>query len=170
MKLRASQRNGLWTIAIFVLLIGTIHTIRWSKHAYEQSIDLGTKPPAQVFARIFQMSVPPGITHLQVAGEAHLSGIFWMKFQCDDIDSVLREFKHNAKVPLHGPTDAPNLLPSANEIAQSRYAKTVQWQAATQILKPEYYEFTTQPIGTGWVGILILDRPHKIVYANGGLM
>ena len=167
MKLRTSQRNWLWTISIFALLIGAL---QWSKRSYQRSIDLGNKPPAHVFARIFQMPVPFGVTHLQIAGEAHLSGIFWMKFQCDDIDSTLREFKRNAKVPLNGPTDTPNLLPSENEIAHSRYANKVQWQAVRQIAKPEYYEFTTQPMGTGWVGTLTIDRPHKIVYANGGLM
>ena len=167
MKLRALQRHWLGAIVIFALLVGTL---QWSKHCYQQTIDLGNKPPAQVFARIFQMPVPAGVTHLQIAGEAHLSGIFWMKFQCDNIDSVLREFGRNAKVPLNGPTDTPNLLPSADEISHSRYADKVQWQAATQIVSPKYYEFTTQPIGTGWVGTLTIDRPHKTIYANGGLM
>ena len=165
--MRISLRNWLWAIGIFALLIGAL---QWSKHSYQQSIDLGNKPPAQVFARIFQMPVPSGVTHLKIAGEFSMAGIFWMKFQCDDIDSTLREFKRNAKVPLSGPTDTPNLFPSANEIAQSRYADKVRWQAVRQISKPEYYEFTTQPIGTGWVGTLTSDRSHKIIYANGGLM
>jgi hypothetical protein len=171
MKVRFSRprwKPGI--VALFVTAIVGFGAIKWVEWSWQQRFDLGNKPPDEVFTRIFDAPVPSGVFNMKVAGEAHLSGVFWMRFQTHDMDNVLASLKRNSNAAIVGPTDVPDNPPSASQVTRNSYAGAVDWGKALQIQKPEYYRFPKQPSGTGWFGILIIDRTRNTIYVTGELL
>ena len=166
------NKHLYWIIlsSFFLLLMGTPGFLIWF---LQQKFDLGNKPPDQVFTRIFRLPVPAGIYDIKVVGEAHMSGVFWMRFQTRNLDAVISALQRNPQVPVEGPKAPPPRtdLVSLREAVfyEDRYA-AVGWDQAFLIKKPEYFDFYTTPRGTGWWGMLIVDRPQGIVYAYGELL
>lgn len=167
MKTKTS-RWPLFACAVIFTGAAIFGVSRWLKQNFD--FDMGDKPPHQVFTRIFQIPVPPNVRAIKVAGEAHLSGIFWMRIETDNVNAVVRALKRNAKIPLKATNEPPDMMPPLSEIKQSQYAAAVNWSAALKIVRPEWYEFETVPQGTGWVGVVVVDRAQKVIYAQGGLM
>lgn len=149
------------------VVFGVMCSVRW---AFNRSVDLGNKPPAQSFTRFFHAPVPAGIYNMKVAGIAWTSGDFWMRFQAKDMHAVIKTLKRNPVVPVAGPTDYPNGLDNMPYLVKEPYAISIDWQKVLLIKKPEYYEFATNPLGTGWWGFLIVDRKQNMVYVWGELL
>ena len=114
------------------------------------------------------MPAPAGVSIIKAAGESSLSGVFWMRMKTNNINAVISALKRNSKVPLTGPRSDLAGSVTPRDVANS-YAASVGWSKALLIKKPEYYEFSTKPFGTGWAGILIVDRAQNIIYARGDL-
>ncbi len=164
----AIPRNTL--IAVLLLLGAGFAGFKWLQWSFWDATDLGHKPPAQVFKEVFHMPVPAGVTKLKIAGISSLSGHVWMRLNVTNVDAVIRAMKRNKALPVDGPTDDPNMLPERSWILKSEYAKAVGWNDVIRLKQPEYYEFPSNTTGTGWTGVLIVDRKRRIIYVNGELL
>ena len=143
----------------------------WAYLAFHQAMNLSNKTPDQAFRFIFKMPVPIEVYDVKVAGEAGLSGNMWMRFKTHNINKTIHTFKQNHQLSVTGPTNQPESLNGLQSIFDGQqYATDAGWNEALSIKKPKYYKFTTIPEGTGWWGILIVDRKNNTVYAWGGLL
>lgn len=108
------------------------------KRSFQQAIDLGAVPPAQAFTRVFKMPVPKGVSQLKVAGEAHLSGVVWMRFQVANMDAFLHSLRKHGVVL----EPADELWIHTANIRSSHYAAMVEWECALLIANPRRYRFS----------------------------
>ena len=167
MKSKTSRGSKI-TCFVLCVVTAVFGVNRWIKQNFD--FDLGDKPPQQVFARIFQVALPPNVRKIKVVGEAHLSGVFWMRIETADVNAFISVLKKSKGVALEATSEPWYMTPSLSEIKQSQYAAAVNWSAALKIARPEWYKFETMPQGTGWVGVVVVDCERKVIYAQGGLM
>ncbi len=165
----ATIRNTVITLLLLIaVLFGAGFAFsKWLSWKFWDNSDLGHKPPAQVFQKVFRMPVPAGVSNLKIAGESHLSGVVWMRFQVKDVHATMTAFKKNLTLPAGEREDA-SLLPSKPEI-NSDYAKAVGWADVLRIKNPECYQLSPNP-PAGWFGILVVDRKRKTIYVHGSLL
>lgn len=147
------------------LICASLAAVLWIRHWYRQATDLSAVPPAQSFTRIFHMPVPAGVSELQIAGTAHLSGVVWMRLHVADTDGFLAALRRQGFVleAMEG------MRTDAGKVKRSPYAATVGWEKALLVAKPRYYRFHKEPLGTGWAGEMLIDPAQKIIYLRGDL-
>jgi hypothetical protein len=171
-SVKATTRNAAITLSLLlaVLFAACFALGKWLDWKLWDTTDLGHKLPTQVFQKVFHMPVPAGVTRLKIEGFSSLSGDVWMRLEVTNVDAVIRAMKRNKALPVHGPTDDPNMLPQNDWIRKSEYAKAVGWGDVVRLKQPEYYDFPSNPPGTGWTGALVVDRKRKLIYIYGELL
>ncbi len=130
--------------------------------------DYGTMLPKQVFQKILNQPMPPGISEVRTAGRSSLSGEVWMKFHATNeaIDAVL----HSPKLKLQEP-EGELQFAMPQQVLEDKDALAVGWSEALQLKKIESHEFRFANLnGSGWVGEIVVDGEKHIVYVHAGLL
>ncbi len=124
--------------------------------------NLNRLPPHQAFERVMHMPVPPGVHDLKVSGITSLSGVAFLSFTADDVEATLKALQGNEKLPL-GTKDqsVKNQLDFFQGRYYSDYMAQVDWGRITIVQRPEYYPLPKAFHGSGWNGVLVLDREAK---------
>lgn len=135
-----------------------------------RSTDLGAQPPSTSFKQVFGIPPPPGVADLHVAGIANLSGEVWMRFNASNVDAVVEALKANPNKPLAGPDSKYEgvWLPPTGDSHPFVYA--VGWHAIVRVRHPEYYSFPKQFGGSGWAGVVVLDRAQYVLRPGSAIL
>jgi hypothetical protein len=158
--------RGLCGLCCAAVLCTCILAI-WGFGLMARNADLGRKPPDKAFTQVFGILPPAGITDLKVAGLSHLSGEVWMRLRVRDVDAVLAEIKQRSPRGLKGPDKDLEVFPPFP--SSREYTGAVGWEALKRVRKPQYYGFPKQFGGSGWGGVIVVDRDRKLLFVQGVL-
>lgn len=156
-------RVALLVSCAFAVLGFAYH--KWQNWQYWDRTNLGHKPPAQIFSRLFHVPMPRGVSNLQIAGFSSLGGEVWMKFQAADVDAITRTLTPQSPQNSNKPNTHLNYLPDKKYILQNQYANAVDWSNVYALKAPECYELDfTESERLQRSGLLVVDRKRKIIY------
>lgn len=135
-----------------------------------RDFDLSSKPPAQVFQQVFKIPPPAGVRELRAVGWAALSGEVLMRFQADDVEKVLSALKANPLMPLYDP--APEKAQAEmyiDQAARNPHCSKIGWPERARLLSLPAFGFPERFGGSGWSGVVLVDRRDRTVYVIGQL-
>lgn len=125
--------------------------------------DYSRLAPADAFRRVFRRPLQRGVTDLRVAGYSAFAGTVGMRFRITEVG--LRDLLANC------PPERPEMFRAylAGQL-QSDWSREVGLPEIQRIRRPEYYAFSGVWQGSGWFGVLAVDREHHLVYVVAELM
>ncbi len=113
------------------------------------------------------MPVPSGVTDLRIAGESHLSGIFFLRARVKDTNAFLYVLRSRQDFGLQASDKESDYYAAQPEKVRAiPYALSVGWEEVERLKNAEYYHFSTG----NWSCTLVIDRKNKIIYINGDLL
>ncbi len=132
------------------------------------SVDYSMKPPDKVFKLVLNQNIPNGVSNLKVSGQGVLMGhTVWMKFSATD--AAITALLKSKKLSFEGPEDSFSWV-TREQILQDQDARSIGWDEVLQLKHLESYRYSFVPIGSGWVGEVIIDRESGTVYTNSGVL
>jgi hypothetical protein len=152
--------------------LGILLGVGWMQRAFARSFDLSAAPPGEAFEKVFAITPPPSIDALKIAGEANLNGVAWMRLHANDVDAALTALKRSPR-GVTGPDKEYNKdfeeQMDVHDPSSPKYKRAVGWEAIKQVQHPESYSFPPLFQGTGWRGVIIVDRRRKLLFVEAQL-
>ena len=148
-------------------LCGGVCVVVWGLWMMVRPFDFGSHPPEEGFQKVFKMPPPPGIFHLEVIGQASTTGEVWMRFEAAQVDSCLDALKRNTHLQVLELDEA--YAEAWDGLYRNPYAFQIDWPDANRERSFEAYGFSSHFGGTGWSGVVLVDRARHEFFVRGGL-
>jgi hypothetical protein len=163
----SNRRFAFLVIVIAFLGAGGLVAVLLKKGA--RDFDLSSKPPAEVFQKVFKIAPPAGVKNLRVAGWAALSGEVMMRFEADDVDGVIAALKGNEWAPLYGPSEAVQAEMYVDQSLRSPVRKKIDWPEKSLLMSLPVYGFPEHRGDSGWAGVVLVDKERREFFVVGVL-
>jgi hypothetical protein len=168
-----STRRALKTCSLgCAAVVGVLFWAGWKLRSVERSFDLSTNPPAEAFTKVFAIRPPSSADDIKVAGYVGMNGDAWMRLHVTDVDAALKDLQRGP-LGIAGPDKESDkdfvAWRQAQDSEGQKYGSAVGWEALQDVKHPAFYYFPPRFQGTGWRGMIVVDRQHQLLFVEAQL-